>query len=651
MPGATGTGWTIDETMKIRKVDHVRISSDGRRVLFVARSAILEGDKGEYRTSIYVANTDGSGERALTPAAHSAMGAEWSPDDRWIAFVADRSGTAAGNTIWIVPSGGGAARPIGVGGTGAANLKWSPDGSRLAFTMPAPPTDAQREASQHPNAPYVVDADIRKAQLWVIGLTNGAASTPARALSRDSVSVHTDTDFGAPFDWSPDGSAVVFAYNRIGDWWDNWRSTGISIVTVATGLVTSLVEAAGMAPRFSPDGRLVAYLSNTHPTTAGGLVVYVASVAGAERRPLAATFDRWPTLVGWSADGQRVYVAEARKTITRLAALSADGRAAIDVDPGDAVLGAWSLQRSAETVAFTRQTLSTPMEVYVSRLEEWRPVLVSRANASLPSHPLPRTELIRWQSSAGAEIEGLLTYPKDYALGRRYPLIVAVRSGGVSFKQSFVANPFQEAFEDYYPVPELARQGYAVLLCNSRGGGLPGYGIDFSQPAARPADKAYADVMSGVDHLVELGLADSTRLGITGMSNGGLTTSWVITQTQRFKAAIVQSGITELISDATTNPWIFRDLGAEPWEDIAPFLKHSPLLRLGSVTTPTLVLRGGSDDGVPWNQAYGMYRALQRRGIATEMVVYPGEGHPVRAPKHLIDIGRRHVEWMGRYLR
>jgi dipeptidyl aminopeptidase/acylaminoacyl peptidase len=643
-------GWTLEETMKVRKVDQVRISPDGRRVLFAVRVAILDGDKGEYRTRIHTANTDGSEERPLTDDAYSATGAEWSPDGRWIAFLADRSAPPAGNTIWLIPAGGGDARAIDVGGAAVANLKWSPDGSRLAFTMPAPATDAQREAAQHPNAPQVVDADTRKIQLWVIGTAAGAATGPARALTARSVGVHTHRDFGAPFDWSPDGSAIAFANNREGDWWDNWGSTEISVVNAATGERRSLAS-GGMAPSFSPDGRWVAYLGTTALSPVHDLSVHVVPAAGGQGTKLAATVDKWPTLIGWSANGQGVYVAEARKTFTRLTALPINGGPGVDVDPGDAVLEAFSLHNSRTMVGFTRQTLSSPMEAYVSRLDVFRPVQVSQVNASLRSHPLPRTELLQWESSVGGEIEGLLTYPIDYEAGRRYPLVVAIRSGSVAFQQAFVANPFQGESVDYYPVPELARQGYAVLLCNARGGFLPGYGPEHTRPAARPADKAYHDVMSGVDHLIRLGVADSARVGITGMSNGGLMTAWVITQTRRFKAAIVQSGITELISDATTNPWISRDLGAEPWENIQPFLKHSPLLHLGGVTTPTLILRGGSDDPVPWNQAYGMYRALQRRGIPTEMVVYPGEGHPVMAPRHLLDIGRRHVDWMGRYLR
>ena len=127
--------------------------------------------------------------------------------------------------------------------------------------------------------------------------------------------------------------------------------------------------------------------------------------------------------------------------------------------------------------------------------------------------------------------------------------------------------------------------------------------------------------------------------------------SWVITQTTRFKAAIVFAGLPDLIAYTTTGPWVSYDLGAEPWEDLRPYNDYSPLLHLGSVATPALILHGERDEAVPANQAYGLYRALKRRGVPAEMVAYPGEGHIIIAPKHLVDISKRHVEWMDRYLR
>lgn len=644
------TGWTIEETLKVRLVGHVRIAPGGKRVLYTVRTAILEGDKGSYCTRIFTANADGAHERALTGADYSASCPEWSPDGRWIAFAADRSGRGQGHTLWIIPADGGKPQPIEVGGTEVTTLKWSPDGSRIAFTMPTPPTPVQAQASAHPDAPKVVDADKREVRLWVIRVArDGSADGGATALSPESLSVRTDVDFGAPFDWAPDGNTIAFSTGR--DWWGKWSETGISVVDTRSGKTRSLVPAGAMAPAFSPDGRAIAYLGSAGPYAAHNLDVHTIELASGRARKLAQTFDHHPTLVGWSANGRRIYVLEARKTVTRIIALPVDGGPAADVDPGDAVLGSVAVDPSRTLLGFTRQTLREPMEACLSPVASFAPAKVSRVNAALPPHPLPRTEVTRWQSADGTEIEGLLTYPIAHDPNRRYPTVIAVRSGGVAFRQTFVANPFQDELVDYYPVTELAARGFAVLQCNSRGGTLPGYGPAAALPFTKPKEKGQPDVLAGVDHLVRIGVADGDRLGLTGLSNGGLVTAWIITQTRRFKAAIIDAGLPDLAGLTGQHAWISHDLAAEPWENLQPYREHAPLLHIGGVATPTLILHGDRDQVVPLSQGYSWYRTLQRRGVPTEMVVYPGEGHPVTAPKHLIDIGRRHVEWMTKHLR
>lgn len=642
-------GWTIEETMKVRMVGHVRIAPGGERVLYIVRTAILDGDKGRYRTQIYTANSDGTNQRALTGTDYSATSPEWSPDGRWIAFAADRSGRGDGNTLWIIPSLGGESRAVDVGGTEVSTLKWSPDGKWIAFTMPAPLTAAQAQARAHPMAPQVVDADIRNVQLWVIGIGNeGAARGPAHALTPESLSVRPDSGHGSPWEWAPDGLAIVFAHG--GDMWDDWTRCGIATVDLATRETRSVVPSRATAPRYSPDGKRLAYIGGSGRLPLA-LDVFVIALPDGQALKLAETFGRFPTLLGWSSDGTRVYVHETRRTVTRITALPASGAAGVDVDPGDAVLGDVTLDARRELFGFTRQTLTEPMEVHVSKIGDFAPVRVSRVNAALPSAPLPRTEVVRWNSADGSGIEGLLTYPGGYEQGRRYPLVVAIHAGGRTFRQTFIANPFHGGVIDYYPITEFARHGFAVLQCNSRGGNLGGYGPDSRMPLARPKDRAYHDVMTGVDYVIGLGVADGARVGATGMSNGGFVTLWLMTQTPRFKAALINGAFAELSAMSGRHTFIPYDLGAELWEDGRPYQENSPWTHLGRVKTPMLILHGERDEPAPISSMYGLYRALKRLGVPTEMVMYPAEPHEVNAPKHLIDIGRRHVEWMTKHLK
>lgn len=556
--------------MKVRSIANARFSPNGDQLLFVARTALLSGERGTHLNQVYVARADGSGQRALTPNEYSVTGAEWSPDGEWIAVVSD-FGESHGATIGLIPSAGGAPRKLDPGLAGVRNVRWSPDGRKIAFTMPVPATPEQLAAQRHPERPQVVDANVRKIQLWVIDVgRDGAPRGAARAVTPEAVDVWTRGEFetafayGNPFDWSPDGSRLAFSH---GDGWvDQWPSMSLSVVDVVSGRTQTVVRSGAFAPSFSPDGRRIAYLGGAGPYAAfHNLDVFVVDTDGGVPRKPASTFDRRPTLIGWGADGTAVLVTEARKSLTRLLALPVTGDGGRDLDAGDAVLSGFALDRSRTMIAFALERLSQPPEVHISRLDRFHPVQVSHANSSLPTHPLPRTELVQWTSADGAVVEGLLTYPVPYEAGRRYPLVVAVHTGGRGFQQTFVATSFGV---DYYPVTELALRGFAVFRCNARGGVLQGYGPAYAVPWFKVKDKAEHDVMTGADRVIQMGVADASRLGISGFSNGGLVTSWIITQTARFKAAIIRAGFPDLIADAAGEAAKAFHMDAAPWQNL-----------------------------------------------------------------------------------
>ncbi len=212
---------------------------------------------------------------------------------------------------------------------------------------------------------------------------------------------------------------------------------------------------------------------------------------------------------------------------------------------------------------FTWETLDKSPEAAISPIERFAPVAVSKVNADLPKLPLGHTEVVSWKSKDGFAIEGLLTYPANYKSGQRYPLLLNVHGGPMGvFTQSYVASPGQ------YPIATFSGRGYAVLRPNPRGSS--GYGKKFRY--ANYGDWGggdYQDLMAGVDHVVKMGVADEERLGIMGWSYGGFMTSWTVTQTQRFKAASIGAGVTNLVSFTGTAdiPSFLPDyFGGEFWD-------------------------------------------------------------------------------------
>lgn len=407
------------------------------------------------------------------------------------------------------------------------------------------------------------------------------------------------------------------------------------------GVATS--AAAEARPLFSPDGQSIAYTASDEPVTwAFTSHVYVLPAEGGEPRRIAATFDEQPNLIGWSADSQVLYFTETHGTVSRLSALPIDGGEPRAMSEGGPDVFSATLNHSRTTFGFSGQSADVPPEAFVSAVDEWSPTRVSAANADIPPHPIPRTEEVRWTAPDGLEIEGLVTYPVGYEPGQQVPLLVIAHGGPTGvMTRTFVANL------GVYPVATYAAEGFAVFRPNFRGSS--GYGREFRY--ANYDDWGvgdYEDIMSGVDHLVEEGVADPDRLGFMGWSYGGYMTSQVITKTDRFRAASVGAAVTNLMSFTGTAdvPGFIPDyFDGEFWEDLDPYAQHSAMFNVQGVTTPTLIQHGERDARVPLSQGQELYNALVRQDVTAQMVVYPRQPHGLQEPRLLIDAGQRNLEW------
>ena len=634
--------WTPELSMRYRGISGVAISPDGSRVAYVVREPLMEGEKSEYLSHIWVADSDGRRNAQFTRGESSASSPAFSPDGEWLALTTGRSGS---NQIWALPLVGGEARQVTDAKAGVGQFRWSPDGGAFAYVMRDPQTEDEEKAAREKRDVILVDQDFKYGHIYTVPFDPNATGTAEATRV-------TEGDFHVTgFDWAPGGERIVFAHQadpRI----NTGRLSGdIAVVDADGGEVTQLVAGPGVesSPRWSPDGSLIAYASTgMQPEPIGLADLHVVDPATGRSRMLADTPNRSVFIVGWSADSDAVLLSEFIGTTRQVISVPVDGGPIGHLTHGDGVAGSVAFAAAGETMALTLESTDEPAEVYLSRMQAFAPRRISAVNTDAPRPPMGRTELLSWQAPDGTPVEGLLTYPVGYEDGTRVPLIVNVHGGPAGvFTQSFTGGP------GIYMIQYFAQEGFAMLRANPRGS--TGYGKDFRY--ANFMDWGYgdlSDLMSGVDEVVEMGVAHPDSLLLMGWSYGGYMTSFAVTQTDRFRAASMGAGLPNLVSMVTTTDigdYLVGHLGDEYFNDYETYEKHSAVYHIRNVTTPTQVIHGAQDLRVPFTQGQEFFNSLRRLGVDTEMVVYPRTPHGPTEPKFLMDVSERILTWFNRHLR
>lgn len=640
-PAAADGGLTAHDVARLRNVTSAQMSPDGTRIAYtvsVPRQPMADPD-GAAWTELHVTDTSGM-TRPWVHGQVNVSAVRWTADGTGITFLARREGDRA-RSLYLVPADGGEARRLLAFETDITAYSLSPDGKQVAFLAAEPAPAERRKLREQGFSQIIFEEDRVPTRVWVATL--GADEKP-RALDLPGSA--------SALEWSPAAArlAVALAPTPLVD--DELMKSKIHIVDVAAGRVTARLDTPGKIGAFawSPDGDHIAAIAaqDLHDPAAGRLWVF-SSAGGPPHHDLLPGYTGDVSNFAWMNADTILYLGEEGvwTTFARVGREGSDRRTLVPT--GGLILTSLSLSRDGQTAAFLCQAPEHPAEVCYSRHGDVTPRRLTNVNPWLDDIPLARQEVVKFKARDGLELEGILIRPLDERRGQRYPLLLVVHGG----PEAHYRNGWLTAYSS--PGQFAAARGFAVFYPNYRGS--TGRGVEFSKLSqGDPAGKEFDDLVDGVDHLIEAGLVDRARVGITGGSYGGYASAWGATYySERFAAAVMFVGISHNLSKIVTsdipNELYLVHLRKWPWEDWQGKLERSPVYHAHKSKTPTLILHGTADTRVYPGQSLEMYRHLKLRGQApVRLVWYPGEPHGNQRAASRLDYSLRLMQWMEHYL-
>ena len=615
---------SLEKYLDMESVSNPQISPDGSRIIYTRQWVDKVNDRRE--SSLWIMNSDGARNRHLIEGS----GARWSPDGARILFT--REGEPKGSQIFIRwMDDEGSVTQITRMENGPSGARWSPDGNWVAFTsrvddkadfagvsLPSRP-----DGSSWVDEPKIVERAGYKRDRrgyidsgWTHVFVVPAEGGTARQL--------TDGDWNhSNISWSPDGAEIYFTSYRAEDWDrpEHWQESEIYSIVVASKQVTQLTDRRGpdSGPVPSPDGRLIAYTGiEAHQDTYRNRKIYVMNRDGSASRVISAEYDRQSGGLEWAPDGSGLYFNVSREGYRSLHLVSIDG-GVTQLTEGMELLSLSSFSDDGDIAVGTISSAHEPGDIYrfdlASPSERTR---LTDVNADvLHGVTLGEVEEI-WYDSDPFRVQGWIVKPPNFDPERAYPMMLAIHGG----PHGMYNGSFNFAFQEH------AANDYVVLYTNPRGS--TGYGTAFANAINHDYPGIdMQDLMLGVDQALATGYVDEDNLFVYGCSGGGILTSYIVGNTDRFRAASANCPIVNWMSAMGTSDAIryLRTFEKPFWEDPTEWIDRSSIFYVEHVTTPTMLMTGENDLRTPMGQTEEFYQALQYVGVPTVMIRFQEEWH------------------------
>ncbi len=649
MPAAAQQKLTPADIFQLEYAADPQISPDGQLIVYVRQWQDPMTDR-RY-SNLWLVKADGSDHRPLTTGKFVESQPRWAPDGKRIAYLSNKDG---GPQVYVRWLDGGLTQPVTNTMSPPTAPTWSPDGNWIAFLSlvrkPAlvvgQPLAAPPGATWAPPPKYtdklvfrfdgVGEVPTGFVHVFVVPAEGGTA----RQLTSGDFNHGGMPYGGGSIAWTPDGTDVIIPARRGENPEWNSRESELFAVAVKDGALRRLTDRFGpdQSPAVSPDGRLIAYTGyDDRKQGYQNTLLYLMNRDGSGKRVLSSRIDNSVGSPVWAADGKGVYVQVDDRGNTKVNLIALDGTVRVvakDLGSGTSAYSGGSFSVSKDgSIAFSWSTTGQPSEVAVVRPAPTAAAaakIVTAINADvLADRTIGQVEEIWWKSSKDSlPIEGWIIKPPGFDPSRKYPMILEIHGG-----------PFANYGDRFDEEKQLmAAAGYVVLYTNPRGS--TSYGEKFGNLIhhAYPGDDFF-DLNSGVDAVVAKGYVDPDNLFVTGGSGGGVLTAWMISHTNRFKAALAfypvinweSFSLTADMAPSSVNNWF----PGFPWDNTENYAKRSLLSVVKNVKTPTLVMTGEEDFRTPMSESEQYYKALKMLGVESVLVRVPEEPHGIRRrPSH-----------------